>query len=36
MTSVTVQREDQAGGPLSKRRICECLQQIPPQKGGSQ
>ena len=32
MTSVTVQRKDQAGRPPCKRRICECLQQIPPQK----
>ena len=35
MTSVTVQRQDEARRPPSKRRICKCLQQILPQKGGS-
>ena len=34
-TSITVQRQDQARRPSSKRRICKCLQQIPPQKGKS-
>ena len=34
-TSVTVQRQDQARRPPGKRRICKCLQQILPQKGGS-
>ena len=34
-TSIPVQRQDQARRPPSKRRICKCLQQILPQKGGS-
>ena len=30
-----VQRQDQTRRPPSKRRVCKCFKQIPPQKGGS-